>query len=76
MQRNWIKNMEPRKYNLASNYMSHICSKFKPKFYPINPMLMEVFPSLTKILKMKGAKTTPNYKSKEFRKYNGEKDTN
>jgi len=30
-------------------------------------------PSSMKILKVKGPKTTPNYKSKEFRKCNGEK---
>jgi hypothetical protein len=77
MQRNWIKTMKPRKCNLASNYKSHICSKFKPKFYPHKSYVdVKFFHSLMKILKVKGPKTTPNYESKKFRKYNGEKNTN
>lgn len=65
--------MEPRKYNLASNYKSHLF-QVQAKILPHKSYIdVKSLPSLTKILKMKGPKTTPNYKSKEFRKYNGEK---
>jgi hypothetical protein len=65
--------MEPRKCNLASNYKSHIHSKFKPILPHKSYIDVKSLPSLMKILKMEGTKITPNYKWKEFRKYNGEK---
>jgi hypothetical protein len=65
--------MEPRKYKLASNYKSHICSKFKQKFYPINPMLMWSLPLFKEIPKNEGTKNNSKLQSKEFRKYNGGK---
>jgi hypothetical protein len=68
--------MEPRKYNLASNYKSHLF-QVQAKILPHKSYIdVKSLPSLTKILKMKGPKTTPNYDKKNLENTMVKKDTN